>query len=412
MKRVASQSTLTGLAMGLTLALGLACAQPEYDFVLIDSFNPTYGLRETYVWDLNDLGMGCGFATMDNQIGYPAFTWTPASGKVRIPISYPNGINNTGMVVGNTAVYYPSSGTVVSPPLLPGTYLGPYFHAVNDAGIAVGSIQTCNCSNSAGTLQVPYVWDAVNGARSVSVPNAKGLGRINSAGLAIGWTTSSSAAEAFVIDVHTGAYTMLADFFPPTGTSPTRAYDINDVGEIVGTRQGTGAVAFFGYVYRPSTGVEFLPFPGGAYQQAVKPLGINDAGTAVGEIYVNGSARAFVYDPQQGIRDLNNPALVAGIQPGFTMSTARRVNAQGWIAGGGSGGGGMYKSFVLIPRPRPCDPDLNQDGNVDQDDVSYLTNVVGGGENPSGVDPDFNRDGNVDQDDVAALIDVVAGGPC
>jgi hypothetical protein len=64
------------------------------------------------------------------------------------------------------------------------------------------------------------------------------------------------------------------------------------------------------------------------------------------------------------------------------------------------------------PISAPCDPDLNQDGNVDQDDVSYLINVISGGGNPSGIDPDFNRDGNADQDDVAALINVIAGGPC
>ncbi|MFZ2875655.1 MAG: M36 family metallopeptidase [Phycisphaerales bacterium] len=66
---------------------------------------------------------------------------------------------------------------------------------------------------------------------------------------------------------------------------------------------------------------------------------------------------------------------------------------------------------VCVP-PQPCDPDFNQDGNVDQDDVNYLINVIGGGANPSGADPDFNQDGNVDQDDVSALIDVVAGGDC
>lgn len=68
-------------------------------------------------------------------------------------------------------------------------------------------------------------------------------------------------------------------------------------------------------------------------------------------------------------------------------------------------------SFGVTPAAA-CDPDLNQDGNIDQDDVAYLINVVGGGGNPGGIDPDFNRDGNVDQDDVAALIDVVAGGDC
>jgi len=59
-----------------------------------------------------------------------------------------------------------------------------------------------------------------------------------------------------------------------------------------------------------------------------------------------------------------------------------------------------------------CDADMNHDGNVDQDDVGYLINVVGGGENASGIDPDFNHDGNTDQDDIAALIGVVAGGDC
>lgn len=62
--------------------------------------------------------------------------------------------------------------------------------------------------------------------------------------------------------------------------------------------------------------------------------------------------------------------------------------------------------------PPACDPDLNQDGNADQDDVLYLVNVIGGGDNPAGIDPDFNHDGNADQDDISALIDVVAGGTC
>jgi len=71
-------------------------------------------------------------------------------------------------------------------------------------------------------------------------------------------------------------------------------------------------------------------------------------------------------------------------------------------------------SFVLhaVTAPPACDPDYNQDGNVDQDDIRYLVNVIGGGDNPTGRDPDFNQDGNVDQDDFADLVDVVAGGDC
>jgi murein tripeptide amidase MpaA len=56
------------------------------------------------------------------------------------------------------------------------------------------------------------------------------------------------------------------------------------------------------------------------------------------------------------------------------------------------------------------DLDLNQDGNADQDDVTYLINVVAGGANPTGIDPDFNQDGSVDQDDVADFIRALSGG--
>ncbi len=73
--------------------------------------------------------------------------------------------------------------------------------------------------------------------------------------------------------------------------------------------------------------------------------------------------------------------------------------------------GAVASQPALVVFGPVCDPDVNQDGNVDQDDVSYLINVVGGGDNPTGIDPDFNQDGNVDQDDVSYLINVVAGGP-
>jgi hypothetical protein len=67
---------------------------------------------------------------------------------------------------------------------------------------------------------------------------------------------------------------------------------------------------------------------------------------------------------------------------------------------------------TAVPPPPPCDPDFNQDGNANQDDVAYLVNVIAGGANPSGRNPDFNNDGNVDQDDYISLVNVVAGGVC
>jgi hypothetical protein len=72
-------------------------------------------------------------------------------------------------------------------------------------------------------------------------------------------------------------------------------------------------------------------------------------------------------------------------------------------------GGFWHPDIGAVP---PCEPDYNQDGNADQDDVVYLINVIAGGDNLSGLDPDFNKDGNVNQDDVVALINMLSGGGC
>lgn len=406
MKTTRSRFThLLCAATSVGVLCGTAGAQPRYDFNLVDAFTPDYGLRETYLWDISDTGVACG--TTNIQIGsmltYTGFTWTTL-GKTPIPVSWPHGVNNVGLVVGNLSVYNRATGQSFYPPLLPGTYIGPNFSSVNDAGVAVGMIQTCNCSNSAGTLQIPYVWDAVGGARTVAVPNAKGLSRINSAGVAIGWTGGNSSADGFFVDIATGAYTLMESVFPSSvGIPPTRAYDINDRGAIVGTRQGSAAVYLYGYVYSPATGVQILPFPTAAYQQAVKPFGINNAGTIVGEIYISGSSRAFVYSAARGIRDLNDPTLVAGIPPGFTLMTAQKINDPGWIVGYGYGGGGMYKAYVLTP---VHSGDLNGDGLVNAVDATTFVSVLTGLDvDPAHVaDSDLNGDGTANGGDIELFV--------
>ncbi|MDX2130745.1 MAG: hypothetical protein SFY69_01675 [Planctomycetota bacterium] len=69
-------------------------------------------------------------------------------------------------------------------------------------------------------------------------------------------------------------------------------------------------------------------------------------------------------------------------------------------------------SLTLTTTGVPCEPDFNQDGNVDQDDLACLAQVVAGDPSCSDADPDFNGDGNVDQDDISSLAQVVAGAPC
>ncbi len=71
--------------------------------------------------------------------------------------------------------------------------------------------------------------------------------------------------------------------------------------------------------------------------------------------------------------------------------------------------GSFFLQLLVVPG---CEPDFNQDGNVDQDDIACLAQVVAGDASCSDLDPDFNGDGNVDQDDIDALAQVVAGQQC
>jgi len=74
--------------------------------------------------------------------------------------------------------------------------------------------------------------------------------------------------------------------------------------------------------------------------------------------------------------------------------------------------GAEYAYLIALDTSLCGSPDLTGDGSADQDDVTYLINVLAGGANPANVDPDVNRDGNADQSDVAALVDWIAGGDC
>ncbi|MDX2115613.1 MAG: DUF11 domain-containing protein [Planctomycetota bacterium] len=70
-------------------------------------------------------------------------------------------------------------------------------------------------------------------------------------------------------------------------------------------------------------------------------------------------------------------------------------------------------TWPVAPAGPSCEPDYTQDGNVDQDDIACLVDLVAGGSVcDASADPDFNRDGNVDQADISDLVSVVGGSAC
>lgn len=399
--RLATPLTSAMIAIG-SLAGG-AGADQEYVFTLVDAFATDYGLRECYIYDINEVNRACGTATIKIpwlggwMITYTGFYWDPVTGKTPIDSSWPHGISDPGQVAGVSAIFDIPTGTSLPMPLLPGTYLPLALHGINDDGIAVGYVQICNCSNSSGMLQIPYVWSPKTGGFSLPVPGATGASRINNQGRIVGWIGGNAAPNSYVYDLSTETFTIMSSVFPGPNTKTT-ATDVNELGVVVGARMSANGQVSYGYTWSEETGVTMLPLPPSGYQPYVSPSGINSAGTIVGAIFTpTASSRAFVYDDVHGIRDLHT---LTTPSPGFTMMTATAINDNGWIVGYGYGGGGMYKSFVLKP---VVVGDLDGDGLVSAPDLAILLASWGpAGSNGQGADLD--GDGTIGPADLSILL--------
>jgi hypothetical protein len=164
-------------------------------------------------------------------------------------------------------------------------------------------------------------------------------------------------------------------FVSPASTSccPWRAVEFH------ADASGTGPMGYQWQVESPASPGQWVDAPEGEYA----PLNLTFSGSQTRDCVVtSGTTGGAAVYPSQRVRCVVSNTCGSAASSGAVLVALR------------------------------CCPDVSEDGNVDQDDIAYLINVISGGENPNGIDPDFNRDGNVDQDDVAALINVVAGGPC
>ena len=144
----------------------------------------------------------------------------------------------------------------------------------------------------------------------------------------------------------------------------------------------------------------------GTYLEDGAPSGLSIQNVTSGDAPFTGH-----YKPNQSFATFKNLS-------GANLNGTWHLSVQD-LSGGDTGNIRGFSLIIITQGTRfcsspgsPCDPDLNQDGNVDQSDVDYLVNVIAGGENPTGIDPDFNHDGNADSTDIDALVNVVAGGGC
>ncbi|MGH7724397.1 MAG: FlgD immunoglobulin-like domain containing protein [Candidatus Eiseniibacteriota bacterium] len=335
----------------LCASLALFCTAPvlgqEYDFLYVDAFQSTYDLKESYLFDINNRGQGCGFAT--DLPAYAGFFWSAETDKVRIPFTYARGINESGKIAGLNRVIDTVTGELVTIPLVPGAVATPVALDINDHDIVVGYAETCICSNSNRILQIPFIWDPVEGSRSVSVSGAKELVKVNNQGVAVGIIRGGSR-DGFVYEIATGRTIRLGAFLPTNPYPWTEAADINDLGVVTGKHRSDDAISFHGYVWSEAGGATLLPHLLGNPALDVFPAAINDAGIVVGTAEVSEHVwHAFVWDDAGGMQDLND---LVTLPPNFILDRALEINDAGWIVGDGHFGPTWSSSqaFVLIPR--------------------------------------------------------------
>jgi probable HAF family extracellular repeat protein len=340
------------VSMAIPWALLLAAASAPiasaqtYDFVYVDAFQDTYDLKECYLFDINNNGQACGHAT--DLPSYSGFSWSRANDKTRIPFTLARGINEAGKIAGLNQVIDTRNGQLITIPLVPGAVANPVALDINDHDVVVGYAQICFCSNSDRTLQIPFIWDPAGGSRSIAVPGAKELVKVNNANVAVGIIRGGSP-DGFVYEIATGKTTRLAQFFPSTTYPWTEVADINDLGVVTGKHRSDDALSFHGYVWSEAAGVTLLPHLAGNPVHDVLPQAINDVGTVVGMAEVAEHVfHAFAWDAATGIHDLNG--LVTPPE-NFILDRALEINDNGWIVGDGHFGPGWSSSqaFVLIP---------------------------------------------------------------
>jgi len=326
--------------------MGLARAADEYDFFLVEAFEQNYDLREVILRDINESGHVSGTAT--HQGFYSGFVWTLSTDKVIVPMTWPAGINNLNQVVSDGQIYSLDNGqSTVVPPA--GAWPVPRLQAINDQQVAVG-FSECSCSNSNHTIQEALIWDAQHGSRTIPVPAAKELLRINNGNFAVGNIRGGSAgSEGFFYAVDAQTWVNMTDLLPPYqfGRGWSELQDLNEANVVCG--RGWDGTAVRGLTWSQSAGFTFLPAIPGGLVDRVYPRGINTAGTVVGfaDLTLH-SPRAFVWDQVHGMRNLND---LVTAPPNFILDWAIKVNDQGWIVGIGHYGPnwGTSRGFVLKP---------------------------------------------------------------
>lgn len=243
---------------------------------------------DSVAYGVNDCGQVVGFSGPDDG---EAFIWDSENGMGCLDgvgyYSTAYAINNAGQVVVDISVppygflWDPDNGLIDLGTLGGGTNF-PY--AINNTGQVVGEAQTSSGDPHA------FLWDSTIGMHDLGTlggSHSKALG-INDAGQVVGWSkTMGGDYHAFLWDVHLGM----------TDLGPGIAWAINNAGQMVGSLSGSGP-AFYWDSDNGMIRLDDLLPPNSGWQRLTRALDINNRGQIVGSgRLVGGQAHAFLMTP-------------------------------------------------------------------------------------------------------------------
>jgi hypothetical protein len=359
---VQSVRTITAAVVATAALCGSAAAQPIYNIIDIGLVP---GDTASQAFRISPGGVATGRSLhFTSPQSSSAFSWTQAGGYVSLPtlttttLARPfgvgNGVNDSGAVVGTGSTDFNGTsrvpviwqGGVPSPlPLPAGQTLGDA-NAINNAGVAVGSV-------GAGSAQVGAIYSGGTGSMITQLtPGGAYLITafgINNSGRVVGPGVNPSNPAVnvgYVLDTSTNTAFSVGAL---PGMNGALNYGVSNSGAIVGSsmfNQGAGMP----FIWTDAGGMVAIPLVAGTSQGSAR--GVNSAGWAVG---TDGGAFAvpFLYDGTNSYRlgDLI-PAGSGWDLLTNTSSSAMGISDSGVIVGTGVVNGATH-AYAMIPVPVP-----------------------------------------------------------